>query len=49
MKEVGKNMPCQYKETSLGGLAVNSKDGRDTEIPTTCAICMQKRKLFGRK
>ena len=49
MKEVGKNMPCQYRETSLGGLAVNAKDGRDTEIPTTCTICMQKRKLFGRK
>lgn len=49
MKEVGKNMPCQYRETSLGGLAINAKDGRDTEISTTCAICMQKRKLFKRK
>ena len=38
MKQVGKEMPCKYKETSQGGLAINSKYGRDTIIPT-CISC----------
>ncbi len=38
MKQVGKEMPCKYRETSQGGLAINSKDGRDTIIPT-CIAC----------
>lgn len=43
MKQVGKEMPCKYRETSQGGLAINSKHGRDTIIPTciscTCSTC----------
>ncbi|HSQ97403.1 MAG TPA: L-serine ammonia-lyase [Rickettsiales bacterium] len=42
MKQVGKDMPCQYKETSQGGLAVNSKDGRNTIIPM-CVSCIRKK------
>lgn len=38
MKQVGKEMPCKYRETSQGGLAINSKDGRETVIPT-CISC----------
>ena len=39
MKQVGKDMPCKYRETSQGGLAINSKDGRETIIPR-CISCM---------
>ena len=45
MKQTGKDMPCQYKETSQGGLAVNCKEGRDTVIPT-CISCVQNKKCF---
>lgn len=45
MKQTGKDMPCQYKETSQGGLAINSKDGRNTEIPT-CVSCVKNKKCF---
>ena len=38
MKQVGKEMPCKYKETSQGGLAINSRNGRSTIIPT-CISC----------
>lgn len=38
MKQVGKDMPYKYKETSQGGLAINSKDGRNTPTPT-CISC----------
>ncbi len=41
MKQVGKDMPNKYRETSQGGLAVNSKDGRETIIPT-CISCANK-------
>lgn len=41
MKQVGKDMPCQYRETSKGGLAINSKIGRETEIPV-CISCASK-------
>lgn len=43
MKQVGKDMPCQYRETSQGGLAINSKDGRNTVIPT-CVLCINRKK-----
>ncbi len=45
MKQVGKDMPCQYRETSKGGLAINSKNGRDTVIPT-CVACVKNRACF---
>lgn len=41
MKQVGKDMPYKYRETSQGGLAINSKDGRETIIPT-CISCANK-------
>jgi len=41
MKQVGKDMPYKYRETSQGGLAINSKDGRDTVIQT-CISCANK-------
>ncbi len=41
MKQVGKDMPNKYRETSQGGLAINSKDGRETIIPT-CISCANK-------
>ena len=41
MKQVGKDMPYKYRETSQGGLAINSKDGRETVIPT-CISCANK-------
>lgn len=51
MKQVGKEMPCKYKETSQGGLAINSRNGRSTIIPTciscacsTCNICNEEKK-----
>ncbi|MDD2840071.1 MAG: L-serine ammonia-lyase [Rickettsiales bacterium] len=48
MKQVGKDMPCQYRETSQGGLAINSKNGRDTVIPT-CVACIKNKKCFLKK
>lgn len=35
MKQAGKDMHSKYKETAQGGLAINSKDGRET----LCAGC----------
>lgn len=41
MKQVGKDMSSKYRETAQGGLAINSKDGRDTVIPK-CIRCANK-------
>ncbi len=38
MKQVGKDMSSKYRETAQGGLAINSKDGRETVIPR-CIKC----------
>lgn len=38
MKQIGKDMQSKYKETSQGGLAINSKDGRETP----CINCLNK-------
>ncbi|MDR3290476.1 MAG: L-serine ammonia-lyase [Rickettsiales bacterium] len=35
LKQVGRDIQSKYRETSLGGLAVNSKDGRKTIIQRT--------------
>lgn len=45
MKQVGKDMSSKYRETSQGGLAINSKDGRETITPT-CISCANKKCFF---
>lgn len=42
MKQVGNDMPYKYRETSEGGLAINSKDGRNTPTPIckACGTCV---------
>ncbi|MDR0423419.1 MAG: L-serine ammonia-lyase [Rickettsiales bacterium] len=48
MKQVGCDLQSKYKETAQGGLAVNSRDGRNTVIPrsvmTPCMACKKKNK-----
>jgi L-serine dehydratase len=44
LKQVGSDIQSKYKETAQGGLAINSKDGRETVIPRsvesiTCFAC----------
>lgn len=38
MKQVGKDMSSKYRETAQGGLAINSKDGRNTVV-SKCNKC----------